>query len=201
MRKIIINLCIILVVVISFVLMGIHIRNLNNELSITANNVKAYALENSDLKKKNIVFEMSIATLHYSNDSLLREMKRIANENGIKDKKIKSLQYQLEHYNKVDTIIVRDTIFKNPTFHLDTCIVDKWNKVCLSLSYPGNIGIRNTYYNNKYIIVDTHKEPIKERKCSIARWFTKKHIVAEITVIDENPYVSTPRQRFVEIIK
>ena len=52
-------------------------------------------------------------------------MKVVANENGIKDKKIKALQYQLEHFSKKDTIFIRDTIFKDPGFILDTCLVDE----------------------------------------------------------------------------
>lgn len=181
--------------------MSVKISNLNEQLSTAIKIEKAYEAENSIIKNKNIVFEMSLARMQASNDSLMLQMRKVAKENGIKDKRIKSLQYQLEHYSKRDTIIVRDTIFKESTFKLDTCIKDKWNKTCLSLSYPSNIGIKNEYYNQKYIIVDTHKEPIKERKWFLPRWFTKKQIVAEITVIDENPYVNTKQQRFVEIIK
>lgn len=201
MQKVIIYLVCILAVVTTIVLMSLRISNLNEQLSTAIKIEKAYAAENAIIKDKNIVFEMSMARMQETNDSLMQQMRKVANENGIKDKCIKSLQYQLEHYTKRDTIIVRDTIFKDPTFHLDTCIMDKWNKTCLSLSYPGNIGIKNEYTNQKYIIVDTHKEPIKKRKCFLLRWFTKKQIVAEITVVDENPYVTTKRQRFVEIIK
>lgn len=201
MKRLIIEIIVVLGVIIAIIALSARIKYLNQELGLATTNIKAYASENSKLKNRNLVFELTLEQMEYYNDSLLQQMKKVARDNGIKDKQIRSLQYQLEHYNKVDTIIVRDTIFKDPKFHLDTCIMDKWNKTCLSLSYPGNIGIRNTYYNNKYIIVDSHKEPIKERKWFLPRWFTRKHIVAEITVVDENPYVSTPRQRFVEIIK
>ena len=138
--------------------------------------------------------------MEYFQDSLMIEMKKIANENGIKDRHIKSLQYQLEHFSKRDTIILRDTIFRNPKFHLDTCLVDEWNKTCLSLSYPGNIGISNSYKNEKFIIVNSRKENIKPYKCFIGKWFGKKHTILEIDVIDKNPYVETERQRFIEII-
>lgn len=139
--------------------------------------------------------------MEYFQDSLMIEMKRIANENGIKDRHIKNLQYQLEHFYKRDTIIIRDTIFKDPKFHLDTCLVDEWNKTCLSLSYPGNIGISNSYKNEKFIIVNSRKENIKPYKCFLGKWFGKKHTILEIDVIDKNPYVETERQRFIEIIK
>ena len=200
MKRIIIEIIIVIGVIVAIVALSARINYLNQELDLATNNVKAYASENSKLKNRNLVFELTLEQMEYYNDSLLHQMKKVANDNGIKDKQIRSLQYQLEHFYKRDTLIIRDTIFKDPTFHLDTCIQDKWSKTQLSLKYPGNIGIKNTYYNNKYIIVDSHKEPIKERKWFLPRWFTRKHIVAEITVVDENPYVSTPKQRFVQII-
>lgn len=200
MKRIIIEIIIVIGVIVTIVALSARINYLNQELDLATNNVKAYASENSKLKNRNLVFELTLEQMEYYNDSLLHQMKKVANDNGIKDKQIRSLQYQLEHFYKRDTLIIRDTIFKDPTFHLDTCIQDKWSKTQLALKYPGNIGIKNTYYNNKYIIVDSHKEPIKERKWFLPRWFTRKHIVAEITVVDENPYVSTPKQRFVQII-
>lgn len=200
MKRIIIEIIIVIGVIVAIVALSARINYLNQELDLATNNVKAYASENSKLKNRNLVFELTLEQMEYYNDSLLHQMKKVANDNGIKDRQIRSLQYQLEHFYKRDTLIIRDTIFKDPTFHLDTCIQDKWSKTQLSLKYPGNIGIKNTYYNNKYIIVDSHKEPIKERKWFLPRWFTRKHIVAEITVVDENPYVSTPKQRFVQII-
>ena len=124
----------------------------------------------------------------------------------IKDKKIKSLQYQLEHYSKRDTLILRDTVFRDPNFVLDTCIVDRWNKSCLHLQYPGTMGVVQDLFpasykvNEKFITLSSHREPIKPRKWFLPRWFTKKQTVVEVLVVDENPYVKTKQQRFVEII-
>ena len=177
-----------------------HINNLNTQLSNSINNEKAYAAENSNLRDKNLVYKLSIEQMEYFQDSLMVEMKKVANDNGIKDKHIRNLQYQLEHFSKRDTIILRDTIFKETLFYLDTCIIDNWNKTCLSLSYPGNIGISSSYKNEKYIVVNSNKEPIKPSKCKFVNFFRRKHTVLEIDVIDKNPYVETKRQRFIEII-
>lgn len=200
MKKIIIKIVIWIIMILSIIGLCWHINNLNTQLSNSINNEKAYAAENSNLRDKNLVYKLSIEQMEYFQDSLMIEMKRIANENGIKDRHIKNLQYQLEHFSKRDTIVLRDTIFKDPTFHLDTCLVDKWNKTCLSLSYPGNIGISNSYKNEKFIIVNSKKENIKPYKCFIGKWFGKKHTILEIDVVDKNPYVETERQRFIEII-
>ena len=176
------------------------VSTLNRELDISINNVKAYVAENSGLKEDNRVFKMSIEQLEYFRDSLMLEMRKIANDNGIKDRKIKALQYQLEQFSKKDTLFIRDTIFKDPGFILDTCLIDKWNKSCLHLEYPGTISLSNEYRNEKYITLSSHKEPVKQCKWFLPRWFTRKHLVIEILVVDQNPYVTTSKQRYVEII-
>lgn len=201
MKQIIVKIILIILTILLIIGLFHRINVLNNQLSNSINNEKAYAAENSTLRDKNLVYKMSIEQMEYFQDSLMIEMKKVANDNGIKDKHIRNLQYQLEHYSKKDTIVLRDTIFKDPTFYLDTCIIDNWNKTCLSLSYPGNIGISNSYKNEKYIVVNSKKEPIKPGKCKFVNFFRRKHTILEIDVIDKNPYVETERQRFVEIIK
>lgn len=201
MKKIIIISTIIVVGITTIFFLIKRINSLNEQLSISINNEKAYRAENSKLKENNLAFKFTIEQLENSVDSISQEILKVVDDNNIKDKTIKYLQYQLKTYNKIDTLLIRDTIFKNPDFKLDTCIIDKWNKSCLSLSYPNQIILNNTYYNKSYVIVNSRKEPIKPVNCFLERWFTKKHTVLEITVVDENPYVSTKEQRFIEIIK
>ena len=200
MKKLLIKILSYVILVVIIVLMGQKIHNLNVSLDNSINNVKAYAAENSGLIESNRVFKLSIEQMEYYNDSLILAMKKLANDNGIKDRKIKALQYQLEHFSKKDTIILRDTIFKDPGFVLDTCLVDEWNKSCLHLEYPGVITLDNEYKNDKYITLNAHKEPVKPRKWFLPRWFTRKHTVVEVLIIDKNPYVTTPQQRYIEVI-
>lgn len=207
MKKIILRILSYTLLVLAIIFMTNKIRNLNIALDNSINNEKAYAAENSWLnaenswlKESNRVFKLSIEQLEYFSDSLMLKMKKVANENKVKDNKIKALQYQLEHFSKKDTIVIRDTIFREPGFVLDTCIVDKWNRSCLHLSYPGTIALSNEYNNEKYITLSSHKEPIKPRKWFLPRWFTRKHTVIEVIIIDQNPYVTTPKQRYIEII-
>lgn len=105
--------------------MNVRINDLNKSLDISVNNEKAYSAENSALKESNIVFKSELAQMTHMNDSILVKMREVAQELKIKDKKLESLQYQLEHISKSDTIFIRDTIFKDPGFKLDTCIQDK----------------------------------------------------------------------------
>lgn len=195
-----IYLLIVLGVIMTITIMHKQIQSLTDQLSVSVSNEKAYAAENSDLNEKNRVFQFTIDQLQYSNDSLNRKIMSVVRETDIKDRSIRSLQYQLEHFSKTDTIILRDTIFRDPTFKLDTCIMDEWNTSCISLAYPGQIGISNSYVNEKYIIVNSRREPIRPHKCKFVNFFRKKHTVLEIDVIDKNPYVETERQRFIEII-
>lgn len=200
MKKFIINFISYSILIVIILLMCNKINILHKQLDNSINNEKAYAIENSKLIERNRVFKLSIDQLEYYNDSLLVEMKKIANENNIKDKKIKMLQYQLEHFIKRDTILVRDTIFRESDFILDTCITDEWNKSCIHLAYPNIIALSNEYKNDKYVILNSHKELIKPRKWFLPKLFTRKHIIVEILVVDKNPYVTTSKQRYVEII-
>lgn len=200
MKKILIKVLSYIILVIIIFLMGQKIHNLNVSLDNSINNIKAYAAENSGLIESNRVFKLSIEQMEYYNDSLMLEMKKIANDNGIKDRKIQALQYQLEHFAKRDTIILRDTIFRDPNFVLDTCIIDQWNKSCLHMEYPSIIALDNEYKNDKFITLNSHKEPVKPRKWFLPRWFTRKHTVVEVLIIDKNPYVTTPQQRYIEVI-
>lgn len=122
MKKIILRILSYTLLVLAIIFMTNKIRNLNIALDNSINNEKAYAAENSLLKESNRVFKLSIEQF---SDSLMLKMKKVANENKVKDNKIKALQYQLEHFSKKDTIVIRDTIFREPGFVLDTCIVDK----------------------------------------------------------------------------
>lgn len=200
MKKIILRILSYTLLVLAIIFMTNKIRNLNIALDNSINNEKAYAAENSGLKESNRVFKLSIEQLEYFSDSLMLKMKKVANENKVKDNKIKALQYQLEHFSKKDTIVIKDTIFREPGFVLDTCIVDKWNRSCLHLSYPGTIALSSEYNNEKYITLSSHKEPVKPRKWFLPRWFTRKHTIIEVIVVDQNPYVTTPKQRYIEII-
>lgn len=200
MKKIIIKIILISITILFIIGLINKINTLNLELSYSINNEKAYAAENSYLQEQNLVFLLTIDDLRNSKDSLMIEMRNIINENGFKDSQIHSLQYQLEHFEKTDTLILRDTVFRDPSFRLDTCIVDEWNRSCISLAYPGQIGISNSYVNEKYIIVTARREPIRPHRCAFVNFFRKKHTVLEIDVIDKNPYVETERQRFIEII-
>ncbi|MBQ0113498.1 MAG: hypothetical protein KBT03_10235 [Bacteroidales bacterium] len=179
----------------------LQVRNLRRDHDRILSNLEATQIENDGLKVEKRKFIMTTIELKNSKDSLLKMMKKMANDNRIKDRKIQALYYDLENFSKVDTLILRDTIFKSPDFVLDTLITDEWNSSRLHLKYPGEIAIKNQFKNEKFIVLHSKKEPIKERKWFLPRWFTRKHIVVEVLIEDKNPYIENQHTRYVEIIK
>lgn len=203
MKKILIWAALIAVVVATIVSLAIKVKTLSDDLKCSVSNEKAWISENNGLKSEKQAFQLTISQLTYYNDSLSTKLLDMKQQLKIKDDNLKSMQLMTETYRKQDTIYLRDTlvITKEQSVIIDTCIQDYWNKTCLHLEYPNKLGLSHEYNNEKYVMVHSRKEPIKPKKCKVANWFAKKHTIIEVTVVDKNPNVQTPQQRFVEIIK
>ena len=163
--------------------------------------LKDCAAENDELENQCKLFQMDIVTLTNLNDSIMNKMYDQAKQLKIKDKHIENLQYRLDHTEKVVEVHTRDTIFVSPDFVLDTCLMDKWSNICLHLEYPNKVEVNAKFDNEQYVIVHWKKVPVKPRKCKFAEWFTRKRKEITVDVISESPYVTTKKQRFVEIVK
>lgn len=193
---------IIAAMVFSIAILSSRNKILNERLSVSISNEKAYAYENSILKDKNRVFQFTVDQLEYYNDSLLTKMNDVRKELQIKDEDLKQMQYLLSEAQKKDTVIFRDTLFRDPLIKVDTLLGDKWYQMKLGLRYPSTIITEPKFISEKYIIVDYRKETIDPpKKCFLARWFQKKHKVAEVEVVEKNPYIVNKQQRFIEIVK
>ena len=177
-------------------------RELKKDLSTAAANIKAYSDENSSLKNDARVFQLTVEQLSYYNDSILQKMNGVRKELEIKDKNLKAMQYMLSEASKTDTIEFRDTIFREPTLHIDTLLGDKWYQIWLELKYPSTIVTTSKFISEKYVIVDYKKETINPpKKCWLLRLFQKKHKVVEVNVVEKNPYIENKQQRFIEIVE
>lgn len=177
-------------------------QKLNKKYSVSIENIKAYDTQLSGLKNDNKVFKLTVDQLNYFNDSILKQMNEVRKQLGIKDKKIEQMQYQLSQVTKSDSIILKDTIFKEPTFKLDTIIGDKWASNHLLMQYPNYIKVTPSFTLESFLFVESKKETIDPpKKFFLLRWFQKKHTVLNITVQQNNPYSETKIQKFVEIIK
>ena len=177
-------------------------QKLKEETSTLIFNQKAFIAENSSLKEENRVFKFTIEQLNHYNDSILQKMNEVRKELKIKDKDLKQMQYLLSEAQKKDTIIFRDTLFREPTLKIDTLLGDRWYQMKLGLRYPSTIITEPKFVSEKYVIVDYKEETINPpKKCAIARWFQKKHKIVEVEVVEKNPYIENKQQRFIEIVK
>ena len=177
-------------------------QSLKEELSISVSNEKAFIAKNSSLKDENRVFKFTVEQLNYYNDSILQKMNEVRKELKIKDKDLKQMQYLLSEATKKDTIVFRDTLFREPTLDIDTLVGDKWYNIELELKYPNLITIHPTFVSEKYIIVNKKKETINPpKKFFLFRWFQRKHWVMEVNIKEKSPYIREVNNRFIEIIE
>jgi hypothetical protein len=177
-------------------------QRLQEELSVSVSNEKAFITENSSLKNENRVFKFTVEQLNYYNDSILQKMNDVRKELKIKDDNLKQMQYLLSEATKKDTIVFRDTLFREPTLNIDTLIGDKWYQMRLGLKYPSTITTDPKFVSEKYIMVDYKKETINPpKKCWLLRLFQKKHTILEVNVIEKNPYIENKNSKFIEVIK
>ena len=177
-------------------------QKLKEETSTLMSNQKAFITENSSLKEGNRVFKFTVEQLNYYNDSILEKMNEVRKELKIKDDNLKQMQYLLSEATKKDTIVFRDTLFREPSLNIDTLIGDKWYNIRLGLKYPNLITTNPTFISEKYIIVNKKKETINPpKKFFLFRWFQRKHWVMEVNVVEKNPYIKESNNRFIEFYK
>lgn len=176
-------------------------KRISEKYETSIENIKAYDAQLSGLENSNRVFKLTIDQLNYFNDSITKKMNEVRKELGIKDSKIKQMQYKLSHIEKSDSLTLPDTIFVN-SFKLDTIMGDEWANNHIIMSYPNKIKITPRFKLESFLFVDAKKETIKPpKKFFLFRWFQKRHTVLNITVKENNPYAETDRQKFIEIIE
>ena len=165
-------------------------------------NVKAYSEQYSTAEHKNRALKFTIEQLEYSNDSILQKLDATRKELKVKDSKLQSMQYISSGFLKADTIVYRDTLFKESVLLLDTLLSDEWYSLKVGLRYPSTIAVQPEFKSEKHIVVSTKRETVNPpKKFFLLRWFQKKQTVLNIDVVEKNPYVMDESNRYVEIIK
>lgn len=165
-------------------------------------NVKSYNELFSGAKDKNRAFKLTIDQLQYFNDSIIRELNETRESLKIKDSKLKSLQYISSTFTKYDTLLIKDTLFKDPLVQVDTVLSDEWYSVRIGLKYPSTVTVNPMFKSVKHVIVSSRRETVNPpKKFFLFRWFQKKHTVLNIDVVEKNPYIKEQNNRYIEIIK
>lgn len=176
-------------------------KKLKTEVDLLRGRELAYVSENNAIQEQNIVFKYTIEQLSYYQDSINKKLLYTSNELKIKKNQIKQLQYLLLETTKTDTIITRDTIFRDELF-LDTTLTSKYYTLNLVLAYPNYIKITPTFIDELMLITSNEKVTVNPPSpvCFI-RWFQKKQIIQTIDIVNSNPNVILKKTRFIEIIK
>ena len=200
MRKyLIIGLSYILLILTVFLLYRQNV-NLRVDRDMQLENVKAYSALYSDSEKEKRAFKLSLDQMRATNDSVFQKMLQFQKDLKIKDKNIEQLQYRLSVAKKTDSLILRDTVFRDPEFKLDTVFGDKWITQKLHLEYPGKVVSSPEITLENYVARTNKNETIKPRKkFFLWRWFQKKHTVTTVEVVEKNIYVKDSISRFVII--
>lgn len=165
-------------------------------------NVKSYNELFSGAKDKNRAFKLTIDQLQYFNDSIIRELNETRESLKIKDSKLKSLQYISSTFTKYDTLLIKDTLFKDPLVQVDTVLSEELYFVRIGLKYPSTVTVNPMFKSVKHVIVSSRRETVNPpKKFFLFRWFQKKHTVLNIDVVEKNPYIKEQNNRYIEIIK
>lgn len=179
-----------------------RIDSLKKDLSISIANEKALFADNDSLNNKGRTLQLTVEQLNYINDSIIIKMNEVRKELKIKDKNIKELEYQLSEAKKTDTLIFRDTLFRNPELKIDTTLRDKWYSLNLKLEYPSTVIASPKFISERYVVQSLRKETIKPpKKCWLGRLFQKKHKVIEAEVIEKSPYIINKQEKYIKIIE
>lgn len=200
MKKYIIIIILILVGAIAY--LSYQNKQLTTKYETSIENVKAYDAQLSGLEGDNRVLKLTVEQLNYFNDSIIKKMKVVQKELGIKDKRLQQLQYEARHAQRHDTIVLRDTLFRDPQLKLDTIVGDKWFKTNLHLEFPSTIALKPEIELERYTFINGKRETVNPpKKFWLFRLFQKRHIVVEVNVREMNPYVKNKTQRFIQIIE
>ena len=165
-------------------------------------NAKNYDALLSKEGKKSIALQLTIDQLNNCQDSIIKELNATRKELKIKNSKLNSMQYVASDFLRIDTLILKAALFKEPSINIDTPLKDEWYRLHLGLKYPSMVIVEPAFKSEKHIIVSSKKETINPpKKFFFLRWFQKKHIVLHIDVVEKNPYVQNEKSEYIDVIR
>lgn len=177
-------------------------QRLRNDLDISKQNIETLLQVRDTLESSNKALLINVELLNNSNDSIIKELNNIRKSLKIKDKEIESLHKINSEIHRVDSLIVRDTIFSEPDICIDTTLYDYWGFTNIFLKYPSFINVESVMDSDLSIYTFYRKEPIKKpKKTKIGRFFQKKRKVLEMEVVENNPNIVIKQNKFIKVIK
>lgn len=198
-KYIVIFVIMLLVIIVSLFSINKNIEY-RDKIALYDNNLKALALKADTLENSIIAYKLDLEQLEYINDSIITELNNARINLDIKDTKIKQMQYILSEGNIKDTLVLKDTLFRDNFIGIDTTLKDKWYSLNFKLEYPSTLSYNIKYRSELEVFMFSKKEYVgTPKKCFIGRWFQKKYKTTSVTVIDKNPYAEVKDKKFVFI--
>lgn len=195
----IIKVVLVILVVLVITFLSIDNSKLKESVSTYDNNFKALNLEKDSLSKAAIAYRFNVEQLEYINDSVIEDLNNTRKQLQIKNKEILQMQSIKSEIRTKDSILIKDTIFRDNFIKLDTVITDKWHTVAISLQ-PSKLTIDAKYRSELQVFAKSSKEIMgTPKKCFIGRWFQKKHKVIRVEVHDKNPNAIITEKKFIII--
>lgn len=189
-------------IITTIVLQSNRIDTLQKEIAVSRNNVEVLLNESDSLRRTSNMLLLTVEQLNAYSDSTLRRMNELRKELNIKDNQLKALQYELSTASKKDTVVFRDTIFRDPEFRLDTLLKDRWYSLSMTLEAPSRIIVNPSFKSERLVTMSLSKETVKpEKKCWLMRLFQKKHDVITVEILEKNPYITMEKQKYVKIVE
>ena len=173
-------------------------KKYKEDIEFYDNNFKALTLEADSLKNNAIAYQFEIEQLEYLNDSIIDKLNNSRQELKIKDKTIQQMQYVLSQGTVKDSIVFKDTVFRDKFIKIDTTLGDKWYSLEVKSLTPKSLHFNMSYTSE--LEVYAYKQRVilgTPKKCFISRWFQKKHNVIRVTVKDNNPHAVIKDKKFI----
>ena len=192
-----------IIVIVGLVVYSIFLTSsnakLNESLRLYDTNFKALSLEKDSLKNEALMYKFSTEQLEYINDSIITDLNNTRKQLAIKDKELLQMQYIKTEIHTKDSILIKDTIFRESFVGLDTTIRDRWHTVAVSLK-PDKLTIDAKYISELQVFAKSSKEVLgTPKKCFVGRIFQKKYKVIRVEVYDINPRSVIKEKKFVII--
>lgn len=164
------------------------------------NNIKAISYERDSLNSSLIAYKMDVTELEMLNDSVINNLNNLRKELKIKDKQLLQMQSIKTEVTTKDSIIVKDTIFRQDFVKLDTTITNKWYDINIELEYPSTLKVETSYRSDLSVLAYSSKEILgTPKKCALGRLFQKKYKVIRVEVHDANPFSEIKESKFIII--
>lgn len=176
-------------------------KSLKSKYEVSLGNEQALWDRINDNQKDIAAYQTTVESLKHINDSTVRHLLDKQEQLKIKNKELQGMLSLASNFHTTDTIKLTDTIFRDVDFALDTTIQDRWRSIRVELAWPGDICVDASMRSQKEVFITGVRETIKPpKKCKFFRLFQKKHTVVRVRIEEDNPYLESEQNMYIQIL-